>query len=416
MRNTTPSYSSARVPDAARTASLVAAACVLQIAESLIPNPVPGVRLGLANMVTLVTMAWLGPAAAIEVAVLRTVVSSLVLGSFLTPGFILSFSGAVASTAVMCAFWSFSSRFPRLGFSVIGVSVASAAAHNAAQLCMAYLLIIKHPSVFYFAPWLTISAVAMGWVTGLVAVEVLKRGRGASTPAFPTAGRAPSAPRRGYSYIHRLAPEWKIAWAAAALLAAVVIKDWRGFLALAAAALALMFAGRLERRDFFAVMKKLRGLSSLALIAFVFPLLFSRGEGAALFSAGPLEITRQGFLSGSVFALRIFVMGWIGFLLNLYASPDEMAAGIRRLFRPFSLIGVPVERFAAIIGMSWAAIPEFMARAREAIAGRAAAAPACAGGWKPGALGRTVGLVAGVVSVMCASEAAPGAELDGGAA
>jgi len=102
--------SSADPSGARRSAALVATACVLQVAESFIPHPVPGVRLGLANIVTLVTLAELGFAAALEVALLRTVVASLVLGSFLTPGFLLSFFSAAASTAVMWVLLSVSAR------------------------------------------------------------------------------------------------------------------------------------------------------------------------------------------------------------------------------------------------------------------------------------------------------------------
>jgi heptaprenyl diphosphate synthase len=66
-------------------AFLVACASVLQILESLIPNPIPGVRLGLANMITLVALVDLGVGAAVEIAVLRTVCSSFILGTFFHP-------------------------------------------------------------------------------------------------------------------------------------------------------------------------------------------------------------------------------------------------------------------------------------------------------------------------------------------
>ena len=278
----------ARGRDVYRTASLVAIACVLQIAESLIPHPVPGVRLGLANMITLVTMADLGFAAALEVAVLRTVVSSLVLGSFLTPGFMLSFSSAIVSTVVMGLFWRFSAAFPAWGFSFIGISVASAVAHNATQLYLAYLLMIKHTSIFYFAPWLVISGVLMGWFTGLVAAEVLKNlqkggARGHSTARAASAG---PAVRAGISYLHRLAPEWKLAGAGLLICFTLAVKSWLFFPAAAAGLLALMLSTRLRDGDYSLILRKLRGLSMLASFSFLFPALFGRGDaGALLFSA-----------------------------------------------------------------------------------------------------------------------------------
>ena len=78
-------------------AVLVALACVLQIAESFIPHPIPGLRLGLANMMTLTAMILLGFGAAMEVALLRTVLSAFMMGTFMSPTFILSFSGAASS-------------------------------------------------------------------------------------------------------------------------------------------------------------------------------------------------------------------------------------------------------------------------------------------------------------------------------
>jgi len=64
-----------------RLAMLVACASVLQVAESLLPHPLPGVRLGLANIIAVMTMVCIGPGSAIQLAVLRTLVSSMVLGT-----------------------------------------------------------------------------------------------------------------------------------------------------------------------------------------------------------------------------------------------------------------------------------------------------------------------------------------------
>ena len=76
-----------------RIALLVAFACVLQIAESLIPHPIPGLRLGLANILTLTAMVTLGFGYALEVAILRTILSAFIMGTFMSPTFILKFFG-----------------------------------------------------------------------------------------------------------------------------------------------------------------------------------------------------------------------------------------------------------------------------------------------------------------------------------
>lgn len=396
----TPSYADPAGRDVRRSAALVAAACVLQVAESLIPHPVPGVRLGLANIVTLITLAELGFRAAMEVALLRTVVASLVLGSFLTPGFLLSFASAAASTVVMWALLRLSLRFPAWGFSLAGVSVAGAAAHNASQLYLAYLLLIRHESIFYFAPWLAVSGVITGWLTALVAAEVL-RGTGgafaASVPALPAPGRrtggAPGPVR----------PEFKIAAACGLLLAAVFAREPRAFALLALCLLALMAATRLPARDYVRVFNKLRGLTWLALASLFFPLFFTPAYGGGvLFAAGPVTISAAGLAAGAVLASRVLLMGWIGFLLNVYASPAEIAAGLAGLGRPFARFGFRPERTGAVIGLAWGEIPAFSARAR------AAAASALAdGGWRGGPVRWSVGLAAGVVAGMCGAGVKP---------
>jgi len=375
---------------ARRTAALVAAACVLQVAESLIPHPVPGVRLGLANIVTLVTLAELGLGAALEVALLRTVVASLVLGSFLTPGFLLSFFSAAASTLVMWAFWRFSERFPSAGFSLVGVSVAGAVAHNGSQLYLAYLLLVRHEGIFYFAPWLAVSGVVTGWLTALVAAEVLRRPGGAFFSSVPAPAVA-AAPRPAFP---GLAPEWKIAGACVLLLLAVFAREARAFGALALGLLALMAATRLPWAAYTGIFKRLRGLLWLALTALAFPLLFTPGD--QLFASGPFAMSRDGLYAGLVLAARVLLMGWTGFLLNVYASPSDIAAGLARLGRPLARLGFPAARTGEVIAMAWGELPAFSARARAAVG-----AAVAAGGWRGGPLRWSVGLAAGVIAGMC---------------
>ncbi len=384
--------------DVRRAAALVASACVLQVAESLLPHPIPGVRLGLANMVTLVTLAELGMPAAIEVALLRTVVGSLVLGTFLTPGFILSFCGAAASTLVMWALWRFSSRFPAVGPSVVGISMASAVVHNASQLFLAYLIMMRDTSVFYFIPWLVISGVVMGWLTGLVAAEVIRSGGGAYALSGGGLASQDDRPSSSGAFFSRLSPGARMALALAALLLAVFTGRPGGFLLLAAGLLAVMLATRQPAASYRLLFKRLRKLAWLASVSFFFPLFFDRG-GAVIFSAGPLMATRAGLAAGSVFAMRIAVMGWIAFLLNLYSTPSEIAAGISALGRPFRRFGFPADRIGAVITMAWGEIPAFSSRAREAV--NSVLSGAGRTGWRREPLRWLVRLTAAVVARMC---------------
>ncbi len=158
-----------------KIAILVSIASVLQICESFIPHPIPGLRLGLANMLTLVALVTLGFRAALEIAVLRTILSALIMGTFMSPTFILSFLAAVASSLVMGMLYWMSAFHRRYRLSLIGISILGALSHNMVQLCLAYLLLVKHRGIFVFAPWLCIGAVVMGLITGVVARRVCIR-------------------------------------------------------------------------------------------------------------------------------------------------------------------------------------------------------------------------------------------------
>src|SRR3569832_1423229 len=103
-----------------RIAWLAALAITIQIAESALPSPLPGVKPGLANVVTIVALVHYGWATAAWVALLRVFVGSNMIGSFLSPTFLLSLAGALAAVAVLrsaCALPG--GLLGGLGFSVI---------------------------------------------------------------------------------------------------------------------------------------------------------------------------------------------------------------------------------------------------------------------------------------------------------
>lgn len=133
--------------------------------EAQIPVPfsLPGAKLGLANSVALATLREFSPQDAFTVNLLRTILGGLVSGSFLTFGFFLSFSGALVSTLSM---WL--AMTPRVGLSVIGVSIIGAVMHNMAQLATA-AMIVRQPYVFVYLPYLLLYALPTGFFNGLVA-------------------------------------------------------------------------------------------------------------------------------------------------------------------------------------------------------------------------------------------------------
>lgn len=145
---------------------LVALAIALRGIESLIPNPLPWLRLGLANMMTLLAMLLFGFKAALLLTALRIVIASILFGYFLAPTFFLSLVAGIVSAAAM----GVTLRFGGRAFSPVGVSVVGAVAHNFAQLATAYWLIIKHAEIFMLFPFLSILGILTGCFNGWAVV------------------------------------------------------------------------------------------------------------------------------------------------------------------------------------------------------------------------------------------------------
>lgn len=143
---------------------LVAIGLVLQIVESSLPPllPIPGARLGLANLATVIALFFLGPAEALEVTVMRTLLGGLLRGSLV--GMALGMSGGLAAWAVMSALYLL---YPT-PFSITGISVAGAAAFNTAQLGMAVLL-VNYSGLWYYLPYLLLVSVPTGIFIGVTA-------------------------------------------------------------------------------------------------------------------------------------------------------------------------------------------------------------------------------------------------------
>ena len=165
-----------------RIAKLAAMALGLTLLEAVIPSPLPGVKPGLANIVTLVVLARFGLPTAVWVSVLRVVAGSVVFGTFLSPTFILSFSGALASLAALAAAHTL---LPARWFGPITLSICAALAHIAGQLSVVFFWLIPHAGVGYLLPVFAAAALLFGTVNGIAAAYLLAR--------LPTAQTAPCA-------------------------------------------------------------------------------------------------------------------------------------------------------------------------------------------------------------------------------
>lgn len=345
----------------------IAIAAILQVSESLIPHPFPGIRLGLANMVALIVLANYGFSAALSVNLARTVLSSFMLGTFMSPAFILSFFSALSSMLVMGLLYTVSIRDNRVYFSLIGISVAGAFVHNITQLGFAYVLLIRHPGVFVLLPWLSIGGVVMGIITGIIGLNVTGRLRnpiGGRVYIYYSAGTELPFEIKNYlpgnSFIHRLKPEIKILAIILLAPAVLVVKD--PLFCMAALAGIVMITA-LSGISLLKILTGVKKVFFLILASFLLPVFFNSG-GETVLNAGSFVITQEGLSAGALFGLRIIVLVMFASLLMRTASAVELTMGFEKVLAPLRIFGVDHYRISRIISMSWQWIPELWKETR----------------------------------------------------
>ena len=151
------------------SAVLVALALALSYTERFIPLqlliPLPGVKLGLANIVTLMALYLLGSKYTFPIVILRCLLGA-VFGGGIT-GLLFSLAGGMLSMAVM----ALCKKIPL--FSVYGVSILGAAAHNIGQIAAAMVL-MNSVYVCSYLPYLLMVALFTGAATGAACAGVLR--------------------------------------------------------------------------------------------------------------------------------------------------------------------------------------------------------------------------------------------------
>ena len=152
----------------ARYALLVALAMVLSWLESLIPLSVtiPGVKLGLTNLVVLFALYRMSTTDAITISLIRVVLVSITFGNAFA--FAYSFAGAVLSFLIM---WGLKHSGK---FSSVGVSVAGGVGHNLGQIIVA-ALVLENSGIFLYLPALMLSGTAAGVCIGVVGGIIVQR-------------------------------------------------------------------------------------------------------------------------------------------------------------------------------------------------------------------------------------------------
>lgn len=156
-----------------RLAMLLALAIVIHTVEALLPVNVVWFRFGFANIISLATLYLFGFRDALLVTLGRIFLGSLAVGLFASPAFILSLAGGTCAIIAMGLAW----RLGRSVFSEIGISIIGAVCHNAGQLVVAYLLLIRHEGILLLLPLMILSAIGTGLLNGLCARFLIQQFR-----------------------------------------------------------------------------------------------------------------------------------------------------------------------------------------------------------------------------------------------
>ena len=153
-----------RPSDVARLGLLASAAIVLFVFEALAPRPLPWMKLGLGNLPVLLSLLSFGSGPALAVSSIKLVVGGLLSGGFAGPAFIIGGGAGLVSWLVMALIKRYTGRL----FSVVGLSIWGALAHQLCQLLLAYAY-IGQSGLFSLLPLSLISALLSGGLIGLLA-------------------------------------------------------------------------------------------------------------------------------------------------------------------------------------------------------------------------------------------------------
>ena len=131
-----------------------------------IPVKVPGIRVGLSNIVTMLALYLFGPIEALWVLITRVLISGFLFGSGMS--LLFSFAGALASVIIMILLYK------SKHLSCVGVSVIAGVVHNCSQLIVA-ILVVENTYIGYYFPLLIITGVLAGSIVGVLSNILINR-------------------------------------------------------------------------------------------------------------------------------------------------------------------------------------------------------------------------------------------------
>ncbi|MBU3175449.1 Gx transporter family protein [Clostridium estertheticum] len=148
--------------------TLVAIALVIYLIEAQIPVLFPGIKLGLANSISLVALILLGWREAFLIMFLRTLLGSIFGGGM--PAFMFSLAGGILSNIIMILLYKYLKKY----ISIPTISVCGAVFHNIGQLLVAGF-IINNLMIYVYLPVLLIAAIVTGYFIGILSSILISR-------------------------------------------------------------------------------------------------------------------------------------------------------------------------------------------------------------------------------------------------
>ena len=147
---------------------LIALAFVLSFVESLIPISlgIPGVKLGLANLVTVVGLYTVGTTGTVVVSLLRIVLTGFTFGNLFAMLYSLAGWGLSIVIMILCK--------KKKWFGTSGISILGGSGHNIGQITVA-AFVVKQAGVFFYLPMLLIAGTAAGLVIGILGAMIISR-------------------------------------------------------------------------------------------------------------------------------------------------------------------------------------------------------------------------------------------------
>ena len=364
----------------ARAGLFAALALVLGYIETFIPLPVPvpGVKLGLANVAVLVAFALLDARAAAVVALVKVLATGFLFGNPLMMAY--SFAGTLLAFAAMAGLMRVR------GLSVVLVAVVAAIAHNAGQLVVASVL-LGTPLVWASAPVLVVAACATGAASGAVVRFTLQclGGAGANRDDVAKAtwrrvgnrgdaespAQAANGPRgvdaadeRSRSAVSEKAPagapflvaldvRFKLLFLVALVICALHARSALSLAACLATSLALAVAARVDGRR---LLKAAGPLVTVVVFTVVMQVLYFQ-QGTVLFAVAGLSVTSEALIAAARLVAGLACMLTASVAFMRCTSVDDLVAALDWSLGPLRAIGVQTGGFMLSLSLALRFVP-----------------------------------------------------------